>query len=401
MNRRGIIVGAGIIGSAVAFELSRRKGIQLSVVDPDLTGSLSSSERNAGGVRHLWQQPINMELARASIALFDQVGEEIGFQRTGYLWLFNHEQAGSGTHILNAAKERGLRYEQCSSSQIQERYPLLDKLDDVAFAVFGPNDGLINSNALKEYYRRQARAAGVEFLDRTWVTHIDESSSHAVLQCTHPPDEATALRWLSDGKPENDGKLRKSRLEADFVILCAGAWTGPLLNPWVADPLIQPIRRQICFFEGPQPSRGMGMVVDSSRVYFHPEGGKFLGGVVLKSEPPGLRFDLDSDFFETHIWPALYERSTHFERLKLVSGWGGLYSYTPDTSGILGRVPKTQRIFECHSFTGRGVMQSFGAAIAIADLVEHSEFRKLDASPLHRERFLSPQSNWLHEGLHI
>ena len=145
-----------------------------------------------------------------------------------------------------------------------------------------------------------------------------------------------------------------------------------------------------------------GMVVDTSRVYFHPEGGNILAGFVIKDEAPGYRFNYDSDFFESFIWPALYNRSTRLERLKHISGWGGLYSYTPDTSGILGKIPGYQNLYEAHSFTGRGVMQSYGVALAISDLILDGRFRAIDAAALSRDRFKSSDpSVLLHEGLHI
>ena len=38
------------------------------------------------------------------------------------------------------------------------------------------------------------------------------------------------------------------------------------------------------------------------------------------------------------IWPALYERSTGFERLKHVTGWAGQYEVSPDECAVLGSV---------------------------------------------------------------
>jgi glycine/D-amino acid oxidase-like deaminating enzyme len=175
-----------------------------------------------------------------------------------------------------------------------------------------------------------------------------------------------------------------------------------LLRSLVKDPMVEPIRRQISFFKSDALDLSpYGMIVDTSRVYFHAEGGNILSGFVLKDEKPGYRFDKDPDFFESHIWPALHERSTHFERLKEVSGWGGLYSYTPDTSGLLGWLPDHKRVLEAHSFTGRGVMQSYGVAVAIADLVLERRFIHIDAAGLTRKRFNEPKATWLFEGLHI
>ncbi len=402
MKVNGIIIGAGIIGSAIAYELSRQGMSDLHVIDPDLEGPLSSTERNAGGVRHLWQQPINRELSKHSIALFEKLKTEIGFNQTGYLWLFGKGEEKAGKEMLARTQGHNLSYEELSVSEIRSRYPFLDKTDDLAFAIFGAKDGLINSNSLKQYYRTEAKKQGVIFHDRHVVHSMLEKAGKAQITLSTVTSDIAAQDHLKN--PES--LLKKSgpiTWTADFVILAAGAWSRELLIPHLTHPLIEPIRRQIILFKAENfHMNEYGMIVDTSRVYFHPEGGNILAGLVLKNEKPGFNFDVDPDFFESHIWPALYERSSSLEKLKAITGWGGLYSYTPDTSGILGKVPGAQTLYECHSFTGRGVMQSYGAAIALSELILKKQFQTIDASCLSRDRFLTGHSEeLLPEGLHI
>ena len=82
------------------------------------------------------------------------------------------------------------------------------------------------------------------------------------------------------------------------------------------------------------------------------------------------------------MWPRLAHRSSSFERCGHVRGWAGLYAVTPDRSGIAGRVEGFANLFEAHSFTGRGVMQSYGVARALAALVATGRYEELDLSPL-------------------
>jgi glycine/D-amino acid oxidase-like deaminating enzyme len=402
MKVTGVIIGAGIIGSAVAYELSRQGVTDLHVVDPDLEGPLSSTERNAGGVRHLWQQPINRDLSRHSIALFEKIRDEIGFNQTGYLWLFGKGEEKAGDDMLSRTRSHQLEYEKLSVSDIKSKYPFIDKTDDLAFAIFGAKDGLINSNGLKQLYRNEAKKRGVTFHDRHVVHSLSETASGPQLSLSTVTSDVAAQDHLKSPK-DLISKAASLHWAADFVVLAAGAWSKELLTPLIKNPLIEPIRRQIILFKAENfDMNRYGMIVDTSRVYFHPEGGNILAGLVLKDEKPSFNFDVDSDFFESHIWPALYERSSFLERLKPITGWGGLYSYTPDTSGILGKIPGTQNLYECHSFTGRGVMQSYGAAIALSELLLKNKFETIDASCLSRERFKpGNESKLLPEGLHI
>jgi sarcosine oxidase subunit beta len=395
---KGIILGAGIIGSAVAFELSRRGVTDLTVLDPDLGGELSSSERNAGGVRHLWQQEINYRLSQHSISLFETISEEIGFQQKGYLWLFSKAQAAAGEKIYSISKKREEPYELLEPTQIQKKFPFLDKLEDTAFALFGKKDGILNPGALKSYYRSEAIKKGVQFIDRKLAFSLEDRKGETrVGVCDLESDKAAKDYLKSPGSKKVDQEL-----SADFVVVCTGAWSSYLLEQIKAPAPLQPIRRQICFFKAEDfEISDYGMIVDSSGVYFHSEGGNILAGKVLKEEPSGFNFDYDADFFETHIWPSLYERSTRLEKLKWITGWSGLYSYTPDTTGILGKIPGFQSTFEAHSFTGRGLMQSYGAACALSDLIIDRKFSCFDASALDRGRFKNNKGPLLSESLHI
>ena len=73
---------------------------------------------------------------------------------------------------------------------------------------------------------------------------------------------------------------------------------------------------------------------------------------------------------------------------------------TPDRSGIAGAVRGFANLFEAHSFTGRGVMQSYGIACALAALIASGRCEGVDLSPLTRERFDDP-SRLVTEDLHI
>jgi sarcosine oxidase, subunit beta len=94
----------------------------------------------------------------------------------------------------------------------------------------------------------------------------------------------------------------------------------------------------------------------------------------------------------------MYERMSCFERLRHVTGWAGLYEVSPDRSAIIGIAAPS--VFEAHSFSGRGVMQSWGAGQALAGFVATGKYPDgLDASALARTRF--EENRLVFEELHI
>ena len=119
-------------------------------------------------------------------------------------------------------------------------------------------------------------------------------------------------------------------------------------------------------------------------------------------EPSGYDFRYDGEsFFQEEIWPRLAHRASAFERCGHIRGPAGLYSVTPDRSGIVGIVPGFSNLIESHSFTGRGVMQSRAIGRGVAELVVGQRFETLDLSPLASARFLGKDSALVTEDLHI
>src|SRR5579862_4434292 len=93
-----LIIGAGIMGCALAYELAR-DGVEVVVLDRGAVCA-GSSARNAGGVRQQFSAAVNVRLARQSIArivdLTQEWGIESGFHQVGYLFLITtaeHEHA--------------------------------------------------------------------------------------------------------------------------------------------------------------------------------------------------------------------------------------------------------------------------------------------------------------------
>ncbi len=396
-----IMVGAGIVGSSLAMALSER-GLRTLTVDIDLSGRLSSSEKNAGGVRATWWQPVNVALCRASIEYYERVRDEVGFRQKGYLWLYDNETWPQALDHISMQRGLGHPIETLTAAQVNQRVPEIDKLDGIAGATFSPSDGLINPNLLKEHYRHRALARGAQFIDRVYVLAMEVSASSVRLECWQSDepltDEGLARIMTQDG-PGAAETGRLFELNADSIVLTSGAWAPAVLRELGLRNFSTPIRRQICLVDNRITNLAdQGMIVDTSGVYFHNEGVHILAGYSPEDEPPGYHFNYDGEpFFMNEIWPRLFARMSCMERLRHVTGWAGLYEVSPDRSAIIGRA--APRVYEAHSFSVRGVMQSYGAGQALAELISTGKYSELDASALGRDRFDRGQQVW--EQLHI
>jgi glycine/D-amino acid oxidase-like deaminating enzyme len=70
------------------------------------------------------------------------------------------------------------------------------------------------------------------------------------------------------------------------------------------------------------------------------------------------------------LWPELVEYIPSFDRLKVVSGWAGLYAVnTFDGNAILGEWPEMSGLYFIGGFSGHGFQQAFAVGRYIAELI--------------------------------
>ena len=419
-----LIAGGGVIGSALACCLAKRGVADIRVVDLDLAGIYASSELNAGGARATWWNPVNIDTCRVTLDFFRAHRETFGFKEAGYLWLYDdaalYERARERCAVQQQA---GLGVALWTPEELRNRIPLLDRnLDELVGATWSPRDGLVNPNAVRQYFRREAEALGVRFSNRHYVDGVvtERIPGLTGLRRIRAVDvvevegvdatDASGLlhEILTTHRVAREHVQSETRVACEVVINCLGVWSSIFSAKVGISDVTQSVRRQICLVdvhaEDLPPNfdlASLGMIVDASNLYFHPDAGHVLAGYSIPEEPPGFDFDYDGEtFFEEFVWPKLAHRCSSFERCKHVRGWSGLYAVTPDRSGIAGLVPGIANLFEAHSFTGRGVMQSFGIASALSERIVEGRYGALDLLPLSRDRFEDPE-RWVCEALHI
>jgi glycine/D-amino acid oxidase-like deaminating enzyme len=370
-----LIVGAGLAGSALAMHLAEMGEPGVVVVDPDLAGERSSSQLNAGGVRATWWQPVNVELCAATIAFFAEHSQELGFRERGYLWLHGPERWPGATAHVPMQNRYGREVELLEPAEVRRRWPFIDQLDGIVGATFSPKDGLVDPNAVREHYRGRARAAGAVFLDRLLVTGVerdDDRVTGVVVRELHGAGEAVAAleNWPAAGPWR--------ALACGRMVNAAGPWASVVAELTGAPVPCRAVPRQLCVLASRDVDLSeAGMIVDSTDVYFHHEAGElFLAGYSPPDDPPGYRFDYEGRaFFEREVWPRLAARISAFDRLEHVRGWAGLYELSPDHSALVGPVEGLANLYEIHSFSGRGVMQSYAAALSLAELIATGGYR--------------------------
>ena len=402
-----LILGAGVLGSSTAWHLAQKKAGEIVVIDLDLAGTFSSSELNAGGCRATWWNRLNVEISWESIKFYKTIADEIQFFQKGYLFLYNLSHWKTAQEMKGVYQSLHIPVSYLQAGDVSKLLPEFENLKGVAGATLSPEDGLFDPHLVREYYRVKAKELGVHFLDHFYAKGMGRNGNRVEdltalhYNDPHPLSEEALEKILTTHQVPADGRWKEEVFRPKIIINCTGAWL-PITSAFYDSPSpVKPVRRQISMLSSHKEDLSEhGMIVDSSGLYFHPEGshtGLILAGYSNRDERPGYRFDYDGEpFFDKQIWMRLYHRGnrTHFDEIKHLRGWAGLYEVSPDMTGILWRVDDFENLYELGAATGRGVMQSYALGRGLAELVVGGVFESLDLAPLSGKRFQRGELLW-------
>lgn len=361
-----LVIGAGIMGAAIAFRLAER-GLSVRILEAADAPATGSTGRSAAGVRVQFTSEINVRLSWASIEEYrefeERYGASSGYRPQGYLFLV--PEAAWERHAEGVALQRrlGVPVEVLSAGEALRHVPF--DPEGVAHATYGPADGVVDPHAIATTYLRMARANGA-------TLHLDAPLRSA----THV--EGT---WHVE--------TPAGRFEAPLIVNAAGAWAGQVAASAGLDLPVQPVRRMV-YVTGPTEEENLyPLTVDvASGTYLRSEGRRILLGRSNPDEPPGFREGVDWDWLEPTLETALgrfpFLASVGLDRR---ASWWGYYEVTPDHDAILGRHPDAEGWIDAAGFSGHGVQHAAMVGRLIAEEATEGRARTLDLGPLRHGRF--------------
>jgi len=362
------IIGGGAIGASVAYYLrAHRAPCTVAVIERDPAYTLASTPRASGGVRRLFSLPENIALSQYSIGFFGEFettmavdGEpaRIGFREGGYLFIVPPTALGTLAENFETQKRHGANVIWLDRPALKSRFPSME-VADLGAGVHSPEDGWLDPHSVLQGFRRKARALGAEFIADEAVGIEVEGSL------------ARAVRLKSGG-----------RVVAGAIVNAAGAWAKEICAMVGMRVPIEPMRRYEHYFECEGTIEPLPYVKDPNRLAFRPEGKGYSGGLPDLDEPRGFNFEIDHDYFERVVWPALAHRFPAFERTKVRSTMPGLYDQNElDGNVIIGPWGRRlENFYLIAGFSGHGLMHAPGCGRAMAELILDGAYRTIDLS---------------------
>ncbi|MDH5373662.1 MAG: FAD-binding oxidoreductase [Acidimicrobiia bacterium] len=341
-----VVVGAGIVGSAIAYQIARRSSGRVVLLDKGAGPAEGSTGASSSICRCRYSNPEVIRLARDGLAAYRNWGEFTGlehpgneFTHTGVLWLLN-EDRGQLEAERDRLAEAGVSISLLSADQVSERFPSLStciELFDltgevehvcrpIELAVFEDDAGFADPSAANADLVEATRSCGGSVRFRTAVTGIRKEGGRVV------------------GVELADG----SSIDAGLVINAAGPWCNrlnELAGLDLAWPL-QPTRVQVAYRDWPAGLGSLPIVVEASTgIYFRPDaaGSRILFGSVLEEDeqelvedPDNFKTGADAAFRDLKIH-GLHHRIPGLPHRGGVTGIAGLYTINrTDVHPIVG-----------------------------------------------------------------
>lgn len=379
-----VIVGGAIVGSATATFLARRPDWhgRIVVVERDFTFRTSSTTLSAASIRLQFSTPLNIEISRFGVEVIRRPGEwlavegqpapEVDFVEGGYLFLATE----AGIPILESnhavQREHGVNVVLLTPAEILARFPWM-QVDDLAGGSLGlADEGWFDAYALLQAFRAKARSLGVEEVTGE-VVEVERSGGRA-----------TGVR-LADGR----------HIEADWVVNAAGPRAGGVAGMAGLRLPVSPRKRMVFHFDCRTRIADAPLTIDTSGVYFRPEGPNYIAGSSPRGtqpDPDTLDLEVDRSWFEEVIWPAIAHRVPAFEAIRLLDAWAGHYEVnTLDHNAVIGPHPDLPNFLFANGFSGHGLQQAPAAGRALSEWIATGDYETIDVRPLGYERIAANQ----------
>jgi len=350
MNADFIVVGAGIAGASVGYELALH-GTTV-VLEREAQPGYHATGRSAALYTENYGNAAIRRLARGSKPFLDDPPEGFGrpiLTRRGAMVIARADQGEAFDEAVGFASTTGVEVRIVAGDELGAIHPGLNP-DYVDRALYEPDAMDIDVNALHQGFLRGLKARG--------GTLVSDA-------------EVTAARRIDGGWTV---ETAAGAYAAPVLVNAAGAWADELAKLARVAPLeLVPKRRTAVTFDPPE-----GIAVDAwpmavdvdEEFYFKPDAGRILASPA--DETPLPPQDVQPDEFDIAVCVERIERASVLRVRRLVSRWAGLRTFAPDKTPVIGFAPDAEGFLWLAGQGGYGIktspaMARIAAALALGE----------------------------------
>lgn len=356
-----VIIGGGVIGCSLAYNL-RKRGVDVIVLD---RGEIGGQASNAAAGLLAPLGPLSgpgpfADLLLASFAMFRELVPELeeasglclAYVESGAIRAVrNPKRMAALKKRLEAWQPLGLRMYWLNGDEARRQEPLL--APDICAAVYAPEEAQIVAPQVVKAFAQAAQRLGADIYEHVEVTGLQYNANHT---------SVTGVTLVG-----------KEPIACKHLVIAAGAWSaqcGSWLNLSIP---VQPLRGQMLALAQPieQPLRH---IVFGEAAYLVPRDDHIIVGAT--KEEAGFALEVTDEGTAwlrgsaAKLLPTLAES-------RIIAHWAGLRPKTPDTRPILGPAPGWENVTIATGHNSVGIMLSALTGQAIADVVTTGKMPEL------------------------
>lgn len=346
------IIGAGMAGASVAFELAETGSVAL--IEAEAQPGYHSTGRSAALFTPNYGNHIVRGINALSVPFF--LDPPSGFAEHPLLTprgLMTVAAPGdeAGLDAILALASDKAPVHRVSSTQALVRAPVL-RPEKVAAAAIEPGVMDIDVDALHQGYLRGFKARGGELTCKARVREINRREGHWQLQ------------------------LGTETITARLLVNAAGAWADEVANMAGARPIgLVPKRRSAIVVDAPTNAALHTMPaveMIGSEAYFKPEAGRIMAS--FGDETPCEPQDAQPEELDIALTADWLERHTTISLRRIEHSWAGLRSFVADGAPVVGFDDELDDFFWLAAQGGYGIMMAPTLARASRSMIETGAF---------------------------
>ncbi|MCK2219852.1 FAD-dependent oxidoreductase [Actinomadura sp. ATCC 31491] len=357
---RTVIIGAGIVGCALADELTERGWTDVTVLDQGPLFAAGGSSSHAPGLVFQTNPSRTMtEFAAYTVRKYTALGAHC-FRQVGGLEVATTPERWADLHRKQGwAESWGVEGRLVDAARCAELWPLLDR-SKVLGGYHVPTDGLAAAVACGETQAARAAERGARFLERHTVVGVEQRGGRV-----------TGVSALAGGEHRT--------IPAEVVVCAAGFW-GPSVGrlAGLTVPLL-PLAHQYAR-SGPLDLVRPGPILrhQDRDLYVRQYGDRIgIGSYAHRPMPvrqeeigprgtvmPSVQAFTEEDF--EPAWRDAAELLPALHGSKYEDGINGIFSFTPDGFPLIGEAPHLDGFWLAEAVW---VTHSAGVARAVAELL--------------------------------
>ncbi len=354
-NADVIIIGAGVIGSSIAYHLSISGFKNILVLESEDSPGQGSTGRATGGFRQQFGSEINIRLSllsRKQLTEFkDTHSIDPGYIQAGYLFLAQNEIEMDNLKLASSLqKNTGVKDAVIvTPEEIIKINPHIN-MNNIIGGSFCQSDGFINPMNILNGYYTSSKNRGVKYCFGRKINKINYSGT-----------KITSVETESE------------KFSAEHFINAAGAYAG-----WVAGLAaeylpVRHLKRQVCvlYETGTLPAdTPMTVWVDSS-FHFRLKNDHL---ILLLPDTPENNYNYNTEVEESWLEKVFKIATDQLPAVNNCSidpkkSWAGLYEMSPDEHLILGRSEYLENVYFANGSSGHGVMHSPAIGELLAGII--------------------------------